>query len=273
MINTRDEAHADPALHRRLHVIVGDSSVCQATTLLKVGSTDLVLRLIEAGAGPPGLEVTDPIRALREVSHALPGTGRVALADGRVVSGLDIVEAWLEAVEGWEADDAGPRPGDDAVLGLWRRAVDALRSGDLTGVERELDWVIKRRLIERYRSRTGASLLDPRVARLELAYHDIGPAGLGRRAEDSGAIARVVGEEEVRAAIVHPPATTRAALRGRFVRAARAAGADHTVDWTHLKLGAPAVASVTLMDPFAADDERVDDLIASLGGGGGEGEA
>jgi proteasome accessory factor A len=267
MINTRDEAHADTALYRRLHVIVGDSSMCQATTLLKVGSTDMVLRLIEAGAALPAMPLASPTHAIRTISHAMGGGGTVPLEDGREVHGVDIMEAYLEAVETWLADDGAPRPTDAGVLDLWRRTVHALRSGDLTGVERDVDWVIKKRLIERYQARTGASLLDPRVARLELAYHDIGPTGLLARMEETGTVTRVVGEDEVAGAIVGPPRTTRAALRGKFIEAARAAGADYSVDWVHLKLGEPHPGSVSLWDPFAAEDERVDALIARLGGG------
>jgi proteasome accessory factor A len=267
MINTRDEALADGALYRRLHVIVGDSSMCQATTLLKAGSTDLVLRLIEAGAALPQMDLASPAHAIRSISH---GSGNVALRDGREVSGTDIVEAYLDCVETYQADDAGPHPTDAAVLDLWRRAVGALRSGNLAQIERELDWAIKKRLIERYRERTGASLLDPRVARLELAYHDIGPDGLLQRLEESGAAVKVVTEEQVRAAIVQPPANTRAALRGRFIAAARTAGTDYSVDWVTLKLGEPHRASVDLLDPFATADGRVDALIAGLEAGGGD---
>jgi proteasome accessory factor A len=267
MINTRDEAHADGALYRRLHVIVGDSAICQATTLLKVGSTDLVLRLIEAGAPLPAMPLASPVHAIRTISHAMGGGGSVPLEDGREVEGVDIVEAYLEAVEAWLADDGAGHPTDAGVLDLWRRTVRALRSGDSTGVEREVDWAIKKRLIERYQARSGASLLDPRVARLELAYHDIGPSGLVSRLEETGTMVTVVSEDEVTGAIVDPPRTTRAALRGRFIEAARAAGVDYAVDWVHLKVGEPRPGSVSLWDPFAAEDERVDALIAGLGGG------
>ncbi|MDR0431806.1 MAG: Pup--protein ligase [Bifidobacteriaceae bacterium] len=268
MINTRDEAHADGALYRRLHVIVGDSSMCQATQLVKIGSTDLVLRLIEAGAKLPDIDLASPTHAIRNVSHALPGSALIALSDGREMTGLDILESYLEAVEasisaaGLSTDAVGPS--DAAVLDLWRRGVDALRRSDTSSVDRELDWAIKRRLIERYQDRSGASLLDPRVARLELAYHDIGPAGLLPRLEAAGQAVRLVDEAQVRDGIVHAPGSTRAALRGRFVTAALAAKADYSVDWTHLKLTSPQVETVTLLDPFAAVDERVDRLIEAL---------
>jgi proteasome accessory factor A len=264
MINTRDEAHADASRYRRLHVIVGDSGICQATTLLKLGATDLVLRLTEAGAPLPTFPLADPIRAIREISHSLGGQGLVSLEDGGRVSGTDIVEAYLDAVLTWHADDAAPHPTDAAVLDLWCRGVDALRTGDLTGIDTELDWAIKKRLIERYQERTGASLLDPRLARLELAYHDIGTQGLAPRLAAAGAMATVVGSDAVRDAIVHPPATTRAAIRGRFVAAARAAGADYSADWTHLKLGAPHSQTVDLLDPFASTDQAAERLIEDL---------
>jgi proteasome accessory factor A len=264
MINTRDEAHADGAVYRRLHVIAGDSSICQTTTLLKVGSTDLVLRLAEAGAPLPAMDLANPAHAIRAISHGMDGSGRAALADGRQASGADILEAYLECVETYLNGGGASRPTDRAVLDLWRRALAAARTGDSSAVETELDWAIKRRLIERYCERTGVGLADPRVARLELAYHDIGPDGLAARLEQAGAAARVVGESTVEAAIVQPPATTRAALRGRFIAAAQAAGATYSVDWVHLKLTAPTQAALELWDPFAADDAAVTAIVADL---------
>ncbi|HWS57975.1 MAG TPA: Pup--protein ligase, partial [Actinotalea sp.] len=173
IINTRDEPHADAELYRRLHVIVGDSSMSETTTLLKVGATDLVLRLIEAGVPIRTVALENPMRAIREISLDRTGTAPVTLATGRTVCALDLQEEFLTRVRDLVDAELEVTPVVARTIDLWERGLAALRSGDLSTVDRELDWVIKLRMIERYRAKHGMSLDDPRVTRLDLAYHDI----------------------------------------------------------------------------------------------------
>jgi proteasome accessory factor A len=265
IINTRDEPHADADRFRRLHVIVGDSNMSETTTLLKVASTDLVIRLIESGAGVRDLGLENPIRAIREISHDPTGRRRVKLLNGREASALELQDAYLGRVrdlvdrEGW--DD----PVTVRTLDLWERALKAVESGDLSLVEREIDWVIKYRLIERYTARHGLSLSSPRVAQLDLAYHDIHrQRGLYYLLATRGSLTRETTDLESFEAKSVPPATTRAKLRGDFIRAAQARRRDFTVDWVHLKLNDQAQRTVLCKDPFRAVDERVDRLIESM---------
>ncbi|HSK59236.1 MAG TPA: Pup--protein ligase, partial [Actinomycetospora sp.] len=166
IINTRDEPHADAERYRRLHVIVGDSSMSETTTLLKVGATDLVLRLVEAGVPLRDLTLENPMRAIREISHDVTGSAVVTLANGRTASALAIQEEYLGWVQQHVATNVPLTPVTKQVLDLWERGLRAVSTGRLDLVERELDWVIKLRLIERYRAKHGLSLDDPRVARL-----------------------------------------------------------------------------------------------------------
>lgn len=265
IINTRDEPHADAERYRRLHVIVGDSSMAEPTTLLKVGATDLVLRLIEAGVPLRDLTLENPMRAIREISHDPTGTAPVALASGRTASALDIQEEYLGWVQAHVLDTIAVTPVVKQVLDLWERGLRAVRTGRLDLVERELDWVIKLRLIDRYRAKHGLSLDDPRVARLDLAYHDISRTeGLYNLLAARGLVERVVSELDVFEATSVPPQTTRAKLRGDFVRRAQEARRDYTVDWVHLKLNDQAQRTVLCKDPFRATDERVDRLMESM---------
>jgi proteasome accessory factor A len=172
IINTRDEPHADAERFRRLHVIVGDSNMAETTTLLKAGSTDLVLRMIEAGVVLRDLTLENPIRAIREVSHDPTGRRRVRLANGREASALEVQQEYLDKARDF-VDRRGSDPITDRVLDLWTRTIEAISSGDLSLVDREIDWVIKHRLIERYRAKHGLELSSPRVAQIDLAYHDI----------------------------------------------------------------------------------------------------
>lgn len=265
IINTRDEPHADAELYRRLHVIVGDSSMAEPTTMLKVGMTDLVLQVVEAGLPTHDLTLENPIRSIREISHDPTGLHPVVLANGKTVTALDIQEEYLAKVTELADRELDPTPQVKTVLELWGRGLRAIRTGDLSLVERELDWVIKLRMIERYRAKHGLELSDVHVARLDLAYHDISRTqGLYNLLAERGLVERVTTDLEVFEATALPPQTTRAKLRGDFVRAAQEARRDYTVDWVHLKLNDQAQRTVLCKDPFRSVDERVERLIESM---------
>jgi proteasome accessory factor A len=264
IINTRDEPHADAERFRRLHVIVGDSNMSETTTLLKVGATDLVLRMIEAGIVMKDLSLENPIRAIREVSHDMTGRRRVRLANGREVCALDIQREYLV-----KASDFADKRGSDAVtsrvLSLWRRTLDAVDSGDLGLVAREIDWITKYQLIERYRTKHDLPLSAPRVAQLDLAYHDVHRGrGLYYLLQRRGAVQRAVRDIDIFQAKSVPPQTTRARLRGEFIKRAQERRRDFTVDWVHLKLNDQAQRTVLCKDPFRSADERVEKLIAGM---------
>jgi proteasome accessory factor A len=268
IINTRDEPHADAERYRRLHVIVGDSNMSETTTMLKVGATDLVLRMLEHGSVMRDMTLENPIRAIREISHDPTGRKTVRLANGRELSALEIQTEYLE-----RASDFARRRGllDDPdslhsrVVDLWTRSITAVSTGDLSLVEREIDWVIKLRLLERYMAKHDMDLSNPRVAQLDLAYHDITRSrGLYYLLESRGAVARVTRDLDVFQAKSVPPQTTRAKLRGDFIKRAQERRRDFTVDWVHLKLNDQAQRTVLCKDPFRAADERVEKLIASM---------
>jgi proteasome accessory factor A len=268
IINTRDEPHADAERFRRLHVIVGDSNMSETTTLLKVASTDLVLRMLEAGTVLRDMTLENPIRAIREISHDQTGRKNIRLANGREMSALDIQTEYLDKVTDF-AQRRGLLTDPDSVparaVDLWTRTLEAIRTGDLSSVEREIDWVIKLRLLERYMSRHNLSLSDTRIAQVDLAYHDIlRGRGLFTLLESRGAVARVTRDIDVYAAKVIPPQTTRARLRGDFIKRAQERRRDFTVDWVHLKLNDQAQRTVLCKDPFRSVDERVERLIASM---------
>ena len=264
IINTRDEPHADAERFRRLHVIVGDSNMSETTTLLKTGSTDLVLRMIEAGIVLRDLTLENPIRAIREVSHDATGRRKVRLANGREASALEIQEEYLGKARDFVAR-RGADPIAARVLDLWERTIKAVSTGDLSLVEREIDWVIKYQLIERYRAKHNLPLSSPRVAQIDLAYHDINRnRGLYYLLERRGSVDRVARDLDIFEAKSVPPQTTRARLRGEFIKRAQEKRRDFTVDWVHLKLNDQAQRTVLCKDPFRSVDDRVEKLIASM---------
>ncbi len=265
IINTRDEPHADAEKYRRLHVIVGDSNMSETTTLLKVGSADLVLRMIEAGVVMRDMALENPIRAIREISHDLTGHRTVRLANGRELSALQIQGEYYERAMAFVEREGLSAPIQKQVLDLWGRALQAVGSGNLADIETEIDWVMKYRLISRYIEKHGLSLSHPRVLQLDLAYHDVNRRrGLFYLLQRRGMAARVCTDIETFHAKVRPPQTTRAKLRGDFIRAAQEHRRDFTVDWVHLKLNDQAQRTVLCKDPFAADDVRVARLIDSM---------
>ena len=266
IINTRDEPHADADLYRRLHVIVGDSNMSETTTMLKVGAADLVLRMLESGAVMRDMSFENPIRAIREISHDTTGTRQIPLTTGRELSALQMQWEYLDKVAQY-VDRRGLRsdPTTARVLDLWERSLKAVEAQDFSAVETEIDWIIKQRLIDRYMDKHGLSLSDIRVAQLDLSYHDINrERGLFYLLERRGLAKRVTHDAEVFEAKNVPPQTTRAKLRGDFVRRAQERRRDFTVDWVHLKLNDQAQRTVLCKDPFASVDERVERLLASM---------
>ncbi|TVL90475.1 Pup--protein ligase [Streptomyces sp. LX-29] len=265
IINTRDEPHADAERYRRLHVIVGDSNMSETTMLLKVGATDLVLRMIEAGTVMRDLTLENPIRAIREVSHDITGQRKVRLASGREASALEVQQEYYEKAVDF-CERRGIRTGTvERVLELWGRTLEAVRTQDLDLIDTEIDWVMKYRLIERYRAKNNITMSHPRIAQIDLAYHDIHRRrGLYYLLEKRGQAARICNDLKIFEGKSVPPQTTRARLRGDFIRRAQEQRRDFTVDWVHLKLNDQAQRTVLCKDPFRSVDDRVEKLIAGM---------
>ena len=263
IINTRDEPHADAELYRRLHVIAGDSNMSEYVTYAKTGATVALLQMLEDEVVFRDLTLENPIRAIREISHDVTCRRRVRLANGRELSALDIQWEYLERVMRY-ARTSGVGPEIERAISMWEHLLTGLEKDPMT-LHREVDWVAKLHLMDRYQLRHNLPLSSPRLALIDLNYHDVNrDRGLYYKMERAGLMDRIVTDAAVAEAMVTPPATTRARLRGEFIRAAKAKGRDFTVDWVHLKLNDQAQRTVLCKDPFKAYDERVDRLIESL---------
>lgn len=264
IINTRDEPHADAERFRRLHVIVGDSNMSEYSTYLKVGATSIVLRMLEHPEGDlKDMTLENPIRAIREISHDLTCKRKVRLANGREMSALEIQSEYLEKALEFR-DTHGLDEHETRALEMWQHVMTTLQD-DPFKLERECDWVIKHKLIEAYRARHELSLSSPEVALVDLQYHDINrERSLFYRMQNKNMVARMTNDDAISAAIDTPPQTTRAKLRGDFIKAAKEKRRDFTVDWVHLKINDNAQRTVLCKDPFKSSDERVKKLIESL---------
>ncbi len=264
IINTRDEPHADAEKYRRLHVIVGDSNMSEYATYLKVGAASILLRMMEdKNIVLRDMTLENPIRAIREISHDISCRRKVKLANGREISALDIQKEYLsKAIKFAEKRDLGPV--EIKALEMWEHCVSTIETDPLL-LNRECDWVIKYHLIEAYRSKHQINLSHPKVALIDLQYHDVSKErGLFYRLQGRGMVERTCSDEDIDIAIESPPQTTRARLRGEFIRKAKQRRRDFTVDWVHLKLNDQAQRTVLCKDPFKSHDDRVEKLIASL---------
>jgi Pup amidohydrolase len=274
IINTRDEPHADPERYRRLHVIVGDANMAELATFLKVGTTSLVLRLIEDDYIADDFSLLEPVRALRGVSHDPSCRATWELSDGRKLTPVEMQWEYLRLAKKYSQDnDVGP--GSDEVLERWEEVLEALED-DPMSLDGRLDWVTKLRLMEAYRERDGMGWDHPKLRLIDLQYHDVRRAkGLYHRLQSSGVVERLVGDDDVRRAMDHPPEDTRAYFRGECLR--RFSSAIVAASWDALifDTGEDPLRKVPTMEPTRGTKAHVqglfdasptvESLIANLG--------
>ena len=209
------------------------------------------------------LTLENPIRAIREISHDITCRRPVRLANGREMSALDIQGEYLQRALKFR-DRHGLSVQEDRALAMWEHCLKGLEADPLS-LHRECDWVAKYRLIEGYRDRHSLPLHSPTVSLLDLQYHDVDRSrGLYYRLQRHDQVERICRDADIAEAMTTPPQTTRARLRGEFVKRAKEKRRDFTVDWVHLKLNDQAQRTVLLKDPFRSRDERVEKLIAGL---------
>jgi proteasome accessory factor PafA2 len=259
IINTRDEPHADPDKYRRLHVIVGDANMSEVATYLKLGTTSIVLKMIE-DEYLPDLTMANPVAALHEVSRDLSCTARLHLADGRRLKAVEIQWEYLERARKYvEQEDDTPDNRD--VLQRWENVLSALESDPLS-LQRELDWVAKYRLLESYRERDGLAWSDPKLRLIDLQYHDVRTdKGLYYRMAATGKVDRLVSDREIEMAVMEPPEDTRAYFRGRCI--ARYPDAIAAASWDSMifDTGKEALQRIPMREPLRGTREHVAGLL------------
>ena len=259
IINTRDEPHADPERYRRLHVIIGDANMCEVATFLKIGTTAIVLKMIE-DRFLPDLSIQNPVAALHDVSRDITCTVTVPLADGRNLSAVQLQWEYFEHAKKYvEREDDTPENQD--VLTRWEAILAALETEPLS-LHRELDWVAKYRLLAAYRERDGLEWTDPKLQAIDLQYHDVRrERGLYYRLDSSGKVERLTTDEEVDIAVMEPPVDTRAYFRGRCISRYPDAIAAASWDSLIVDTGADALQRIPMREPLRGTREHVEDLL------------
>ncbi|SDI06092.1 proteasome accessory factor A [Actinokineospora alba] len=260
IINTRDEPHADADKYRRLHVIIGDANLAETSTYLKVGTTALVLDMIESGIRFDHLKLADPVRAVHVLSHDPTLKATVELTNGRKFTGLDLQNAYHEMiaahVDRIEADAVG-----HDVLRTWGEILDALARDPMECADR-LDWPAKLRLLEGFRARDGLNWNSPRLHLVDLQYSDVRlDKGLYNRLVARGSMKRLVTEDEVRAAVYTPPSDTRAYFRGRCLERYPNSIAAASWDSVIFDLGRESLVRIPTLEPLRGTKAHVGDLL------------
>jgi proteasome accessory factor A len=266
IINTRDEPHADPEKYRRLHVIIGDANLAEVSTYLKVGTTALVLAMIEDRFITTDLSVDGPVSALRAVSHDPTLRQTVTLTNGRRLTGVQLQMEYLDLARKYVEDrygaDADAQTRD--VLARWESVLDRLER-DPMSLARELDWVAKLKLLEQYRQRDGLDWDDAKLQLIDYQYSDIRPEkGLYHRLVAGGRIERLLGDAAIETAMHEPPTDTRAYFRGRCLE--KYADAVAAASWDSVIFDLPGRESlqrVPTIDPLRGSRAHVGQLIDS----------
>ncbi|HEX7464653.1 MAG TPA: depupylase/deamidase Dop [Actinomycetota bacterium] len=259
IINTRDEPHADPDKYRRLHVIVGDANMMEVATYLKVGTTALVLSMIE-DEFLPDLSLVNPVAALHEISRDVTCTARVRLMDGRRLSAIQIQWEYLDRAKKY-VEQEDPSLENDELVTRWEAVLGALAEDPLS-LHRELDWVAKHRLLEAYRERDGLAWSDPKLHLVDLQYHDVRrDKGLYQRLAAGGQVERLVTDEEIERGVMVPPEETRAYFRGRCIAKYPDAIAAASWDSMIFDTGREALQRIPMREPLRGTREHVSDLL------------
>ena len=259
IINTRDEPHADPEKYRRLHVIIGDANMCEVATFLKIGTTAIVLKMIE-DQFLPDLTLQNPVAALHEISLDITCTRTVPLADGRHLSAVQLQWEYFEHAKKY-VDREDDTPENQEVLSRWEAILAALETEPLT-LHRELDWVAKYRLLAAYRERDGLAWDDSKLRAIDLQYHDVRrERGLYYRLASGGKVERLTTDEEIDAAVMEPPEDTRAYFRGRCIAKFPDAIAAASWDSLIVDTGADALQRIPMREPLRGTREHVEDLL------------
>ncbi len=264
IINTRDEPHADPAKHRRLHVIIGDANLAEISTFLKLGTTSLVLKMIEDQALPLDLALERPVRELRDVSYDPTVRHLLTLRDGRRMTAVQVQWEYLEQarkhVDRTQGGDVDEETAE--VLERWASVLDRLES-DPMQLRTELDWVAKLALLESYRERDHLGWDHPKLQLVDLQYADVRPdKGLYHRLVRLGRMQRLVDDADVAAAVTDPPADTRAYFRGRCL--AQYPDQVAAASWDSVIFDLPGRESlqrIPTLDPLRGTREHVGGLL------------
>ncbi|MEE9177887.1 MAG: depupylase/deamidase Dop [Acidimicrobiia bacterium] len=256
IINTRDEPHGDPALYRRLHVIIGDANLSEVQNFLKLGTTALMLAALEDGAIPDPLDLSDPVEACWQVSHDLSLGKPIQLDGGGSATALELQGRYLEWFAKYVEKELD-EPVWNQLIEEWERTLSLLETDPMQLAD-TLDWVAKKRLFGGFAARDGLEWSDTKLRALDLQYHDVDPEkSLHNRLVARGAMRTLFTDQQIEDAVSTPPQRTRAYFRGRCV--SKFSDSLVAANWDSLvfDVGESHLKRVPMMEPLRGDAERV----------------
>ena len=263
IINTRDEPHADREKYRRLHVIVGDSNMSEFTNFLKVATTNIVLRMIEDGFIQQRFNLRNAVRAIQQISDDISCTRKIELENGKWLSAVELQQEYLEIAKRYLEQTDSDFITDQTMM-HWEYVLKCL-STDPMRLDQELDWVIKKKLIDKYASSRNLAWNSAKIAMLDLQYHNIRTdQGLYYKLERDGLVRRITEEKNIEHAMRYPPETTRAKFRGRFVQLCNEKKIACGVNWSYIQLYEPYQKLFLSTDPLQAEYEEASKMIYSI---------
>jgi proteasome accessory factor A len=261
IINTRDEPHADRDRYRRLHVIVGDANMSEYTTYLKVGTTMVMLQMIEDGCLTEDMTLRNAVRALKEISHDPTCKVSVPLKNGKKMTALDIQRCFHAAAQRYIEAYPESHPTYPAIILEWGAVLDRLAS-DPMQLYREIDWIMKLHLLLNYMERRGSDWNDARIAMMDLQYHDIRPEkGLYYVLERSSGARRMLEDEEIVRAMEDPPEDTRAYFRGQCLKKFKHQIFGVNWDSISFNLGDGPIKRILMEEPTRGTKKHVQQLL------------
>ena len=263
IINTRDEPHADREKYRRLHVIVGDSNMSEYTNFLKVGTTAVILQMIEDNFIKKDLTMRNPVKSIKDISYDVSCNKKLRLDNGKEYSPIEIQKEYLDLAIDYK-DRYGVDDESKDIIEKWEYVLYHLEN-DPYKLHREIDWVIKRHMIEEYLQHHGLPWTSSRVFMLDLQFHDIRRnKGIFYLLERKDRVDRILNDAEIDHAKEHPPEDTRAKLRGDFIKLARKNNIQYDLDWSNIRLGNLLNVRVICNNPFETDTDKVTELVRTI---------
>jgi proteasome accessory factor A len=261
IINTRDEPHADRDRYRRLHVIVGDANMSEYTTYLKIGTAMIVLQMIEDGYVVEDIELRNPVRALHDVSHDPTCKVQLPLKNGKKMTPIEIQWCFHALAQRYVATHPDCQELYPCLVQEWGSVLERLAS-DPMQLHREIDWVMKLHLLTNYMERRGSDWDDPRIAMMDLQYHDIRPdKGLYYLLERSGSVRRMLTDAEITLAMENPPEDTRAYFRGQCLKKFKHQIFGVNWDSISFNLGDGPIKRILMEEPTRGTKRHVQELL------------
>lgn len=270
IVNTRDEPHADASKYRRLHVIVGDANMCDVATYLKLGTTAIILAMIEDNFEDFNKNLcvlNKPVDAIREISHDTSLKVKVETDKG-FMSALDIQESLLSSAQKYVAtlnDDQLALIGGEVALDILNRWGDVLNrlASDPDSLSGQVDWITKKKIIDGFTARDNLEANDPKLAGIDVQYHDIRPGKLFDKMRKRNEIVSLVSDEEIMESVENPPTSTRAYFRGSVLK--KFAASVHSANWDSvtLDIGSATLKRIPMMEPARGTKAGVEELLNS----------